>query len=209
MFKVKQIAKDYREAAALCSQVNLFGFVDDEIFLTKSGDVGIVLAIEGVDYECLDTNTIDNLTRRLTAAFRVFDEKCHVYQYLFKRNRENIPFKTYQNPIVNAAIRNRMEFLKSKSEYLYSFQICYVVLFAGFRHNASILASLAKIGTNPRQAIRELKGLVFTRKQVVLIDGEVQKSMSALRVKARSFVGQIGDFVGTRILAKDEAFRVL
>ena len=37
-----QITKDYREAAALCSQVNLFGFVDGEAFLTKSGDVGIV-----------------------------------------------------------------------------------------------------------------------------------------------------------------------
>jgi len=37
-FKLNQITKDYREAAALCSQVNLFGFVDDEIFLTKSGD---------------------------------------------------------------------------------------------------------------------------------------------------------------------------
>ena len=48
MFKLKQITKDYREAAALCSQVNLFGFVDDKIFLTKSGDVGIVLSIDGV-----------------------------------------------------------------------------------------------------------------------------------------------------------------
>src|SRR6266705_2198158 len=121
VFKLNRITKEYREAAALCSQVNLFGFVDDEIFLTKSGDVGIVLAIE------------------------VVDEKCRVYQYLFKRNRENIPFKTYQNPIVNAAIRNRIEYLKTKAESLYSFQICYVVLCEGFRYNVSILNSLAKI----------------------------------------------------------------
>ena len=43
MFKLAQITKDYREAPALCSQINLFGFVDEEIFLTKSGDLGIVL----------------------------------------------------------------------------------------------------------------------------------------------------------------------
>ena len=67
MFKLAQIMRDYREAAPLCTQVNLFGFVDDETFLTKSGDLGIVLSIEGVDYECLDANTIENLTRRLTA----------------------------------------------------------------------------------------------------------------------------------------------
>ncbi len=209
MFKLNRITKEYREAAALCSQVNLFGFVDDEIFLTKSGDVGIVLSIEGVDYECLDTNTIDNLTRRLNAAFRAFDEKCRVYQYLFKRNRENIPFKTYQNPIVNAAIRNRMEYLNTKAESLYSFQICYVVLYEGFRYHASILNSLAKIASQPRDAIHELQAFVSSRKQVVLIESELQQSLSALRAKARSFVGQVSDFVGTRVLAKDEAFRVL
>src|SRR6266436_5180471 len=191
VFKLNRITKEYREAAALCSQVNLFGFVDDEIFLTKSGDVGIVLAIEGVDYECLDTNTIDNLTRRLTAAFRVFDEKSRVYQYLFKRNRENIPFKTYQNPIVNAAIRNRIEYLKTKAESLYSFQICYVVLYEGFRHRSSILTSLSKIASRPGEAMQELRARISTRKQVVVIDSELQQSLSALRAKARSFVGQV------------------
>ena len=68
MFKLDRITKDYREAAALCAQINLFGFVDDEVFLTKSGDLGIVFSIEGVDYECLDTKTVENLTRRLTAS---------------------------------------------------------------------------------------------------------------------------------------------
>ncbi len=120
MFRLANISRDYNDAPALCSQINLFGFVDEEIFLTKSGDLGIVLGIEGVDYECLDSVTIENLTRRLTSAFRVFDDKCRVYQYLFKRNREDIPFKTYSNKVVNAAIRNRIAFLEGKAESLYS-----------------------------------------------------------------------------------------
>lgn len=209
MFKLDRITKDYREAAALCSQVNLFGFVDDEIFLTKSGDVGVVLAIEGVDYECLDTNTIDNLTRRLSAAFRIFDEKCRVYQYLFKRNRESIPFRTYQNPIVNAAIENRIEYLKAKSDSLYSFQICYVVLYEGFRYHPSVLKTLADLPSRPTEAIRELRAFLSMRKQVVLIGSELEQSVLALRAKARSFVGQVGDFVSARVLPKEEAFRVL
>ena len=61
MFKLTQITKDYTEAAAFSTQINLFGFVDDEVFLTKSGDLGIIFDIEGVDYECLDRNTIENL----------------------------------------------------------------------------------------------------------------------------------------------------
>ncbi len=209
MFKLAQITKDYREAAALCSQVNLFGFVDDEMFLTKSGDLGIVFSIEGVDYECLDANTIENLTRRLTAAFRIFDEKCRVYQYLFKRNRENIPFRTYQNPIVNAAIENRIAYLNTKAESLYSFGIYYVVLHEGFRYNASILNSLAKLASRPGEAVRELGALFSNRKQVVLIDGELEGTWVLLRAKARSFLSQLGDFVSARILPKQDAFCVL
>jgi type IV secretion/conjugal transfer VirB4 family ATPase len=209
MFRLAQITKDYREAPALCSQINLFGFVDNEMFLTKSGDVGMVLGINGVDYECLDTNTIENLTKRLTSAFRIFDEKCRLYQYLFKRNRENIPFKTYQNPVVNAAIQNRMAFLNAKSESLYSFQIYYVVLFQGMRHKSSIAASLSKLSSEPRQAVSELLTLLSSRKQVLLLDCELERATAALRARVKSFLLQVRDFVEGRILAKEEAFRVL
>jgi type IV secretory pathway VirB4 component len=72
-------------------QINLFGFIDDRIFLTKSGDLGMVLRARGVDYECLDLTAIDIITKRLESAFKFFDENCRVYQYLFKRNNEAIP----------------------------------------------------------------------------------------------------------------------
>jgi type IV secretion/conjugal transfer VirB4 family ATPase len=209
MFRLARIGKDYAEAPALCSQINLFGFVDEEIFLTKGGDVGIVLGMSGVDYECLDSNTVENLTRRLTAAFRIFDEKCRVYQYLFKRNREEIPFKTYKNPVVNAAIENRMAFLGGKADSLFSFEIYYVVLFKGLRPETSIAASLAKFSSAPREAISELLALLSTRKQILLFDRELERAKASLRAKAKSFLLQVGDFVEGRTLPKEEAFRVL
>ena len=209
MFKLSRITKEYGEAGALCSQINLFGFIDEEIFLTKSGDVGIALGIDGVDYECLDSNTIENLTRRLAAAFRIFDEKCRVYQYLFKRNRAEIPCNTYGNPIVNAAIENRAAFLKKKAESLYSFEIVYVVLFEGFRPHASILQSLGKLASEPGKAIGELRALLSNGKQVFLLEQGLDAARAALRTKARSFLSQIGDFVGARVQPKQEAFRIL
>lgn len=209
MFKLPQIAKGYNEAGALCSQINLFGFIDEEVFLTKSGDVGLMLAIDGVDYECLDANTIENLTRRLAGAFRTFDERCRVYQYLFKRNREKIPFKTYVNPIVNAAIRNRMAYLERKSDALYSFRIYYAVLYEGFRHKASVVDSLRKLAVNPGDAIGELRALFSNDKQFLLLESEVDTARASLRAKTRSFLSQISDFVGARILPKQESFGVL
>jgi type IV secretion/conjugal transfer VirB4 family ATPase len=209
VFKIDQISNDHREAGALCSQVNLFGFVDEEAFLTKSGDVGLVLAVEGVDYECLDTSTIDNLTNRLTAAFRVFDEKCRVYQYLFKRDQKSIPFKTYVNPVVNAAILNRIEHLRTRPSFLYSFQICYVVLYEGFRYKTSLLRSLGKLTSHAAEAIKDLEAILSTPKQTVLLGAELKRSLSVLHAKTRSFAGQVSDFVAVRPLAKDEAFRAL
>lgn len=61
MFRLATALKSYREAGALNDQINLFGFVDDNTFLTKSGDVGVVLAVKGVDYECLAASEIDKL----------------------------------------------------------------------------------------------------------------------------------------------------
>ena len=176
MFRLAQISRDYDDAPALCSQINLFGFVDEEIFLTKSGDLGIVLGMNGVDYECLDSTTTQNLTRRLTAAFRIFDDKCRLYQYLFKRNHEDIPSKTYSNKVVNAAIQNRIAFLERKAESLYSCQIYYVVLFEGFRYKTSFAASLAKLASRPGQAISDLRALLSTRKQILLLDSELERA---------------------------------
>jgi len=45
--------------------VNLYGFIDQHVFFTKTGDLRVVLQVPGVDYECLDGNTLDGLTKRL------------------------------------------------------------------------------------------------------------------------------------------------
>lgn len=209
MFKLDRITKGFHDAAALCTQINLFGFVEEDVFLTKSGDLGVVLSVDGVDYECLDGNAIENLTHRLTAAFRIFDEKCRVYQYLFKKNREEIPHRSYENPIVNAAIENRIVYLKAKSDSLYSFRIYYVVLYEGFRYHTSLLESLGKLSSRPAEALTELRALLSGRQQLVLMDGVLETTLVRLRSKIRSFVSQVQDFVGVRVLAKQEAFSVL
>ncbi len=85
MLKLQRIFKNYEETGSLSEQINLYGFIGPEVFLTKSGETGIVLEVKGVDFECLDRAAIDGLTKRLESALRLFDENCRVYQYLFKR----------------------------------------------------------------------------------------------------------------------------
>jgi type IV secretory pathway VirB4 component len=70
VFKVEQITKDWKEAGSFAAQVNLYGFWDEHCFLTKSGDLGSVLSIGGIDYESLDHAGRDYAVKRLEAAFR-------------------------------------------------------------------------------------------------------------------------------------------
>jgi type IV secretory pathway VirB4 component len=209
MFRLDRIGKAWREAGSLNEQVNLFGFVDDQVFLTKSGDAGVILEVEGVDYECLDSAAVDNLTRRLESAFKLFDEKCRICQYLFKRNREEIPFRTYGNPVVDTAIEGRMKYLRDKADALYSLRVYYVVLFEGFRYEQSWLRALGKLASEPRQGLSELRAALSTRKQVILIDEEIERARAIVMGKVRSFIVQVSDFVSVRILPKSEAFKVL
>src|SRR6266446_17577 len=119
MLRLSRIFKNYNETGSLNEQINLYGFIGPNVFLTKSGEVGVILEVRGIDYECLDGASIDAFTKRLESALRLFDENYRVYQYLFKRNNPGISYKLYGNPIVDAAIRNRIAYLASKSDQLF------------------------------------------------------------------------------------------
>jgi type IV secretory pathway VirB4 component len=209
MVNLKKVLKSYTETGALNEQVNLYGFVDQHAFLTKSGDVGVILQVRGVDYECLDGNSLDTLTKRLESALRLFDENFRIYQYLFKRNNEPIPHRKYENSIVNTAIENRIRHFAEKSDKLYSVQVFYVVLFEGFRYKRALLKSLAEFHGSPKKALEDLFSALSLSKQIVLLDREITKALAALHQKVKSFILQVSDFVQVELLGKQDTFRVL
>ena len=209
MLKLARIVKNYQEAGALNAQVNLYGFISDKVFLTKSGDLGVILEVRGVDYECLDGATIDGFTKRLESALRLFDENYRVYQYLFKRNNPRISYKLYGNPIVDAAILNRIGYLASRSDTLFSLSFYYVVLFEGSRYARTIGSVIAEIPEHPLEALSELRAWFSTQKQVVLQDRELSRAEALLLQKTRSFLLQVSDFLPVRLVDKQDAFRVL
>ena len=47
MLRLDRIIKPWKESAALNAHINLYGFWNDTTFLTKSGDVGMVLRVTG------------------------------------------------------------------------------------------------------------------------------------------------------------------
>ena len=49
MLSTDHITKDWKEAGSFPGQINLYGFWDEHSLLTKSGDLGAVLRIGGID----------------------------------------------------------------------------------------------------------------------------------------------------------------
>jgi hypothetical protein len=209
MLKLQRLFKNYQETGAFNEQVNLYGFVDSKVFLTKSGELGVILEVRGIDYECLDDASIDGLTKRLESALKLFDENYRIYQYLFKRNNEAIPYKLYGNPVVDTAIKNRIAYLAAKADTLFSLSVYYVILFEGSRPRRKIRSALEKFPEQPAKALGELWAYFSTRKQVVLLDCEISKAQATLLQKAESFILQVSDFLAARLLDKQEAFRIL
>ena len=209
MLKLQRIFKNYQETGSFNEQINLYGFIDSNVFLTKTGDMGVVLEVHGVDYECLDGNALDGITKRLESALKLFDEKYRIYQYLFKRNNETIPYKLYGKPIVDAAIKNRVAYFAGKSDTLFSLSIYYVILFEGFRYTRTLSRALSEFPKHPSKALGELRAHFSGTKQVVLLDREISKGQATLRQKVESFILQVSDFLPMRLLDKQEAFRVL
>src|ERR1700734_2099423 len=209
MLRLSRIFKNYNETGSLSEQINLYGFIGPHVFLTKSGEVGLILEVRGVDYECLDDASIDGFTKRLESALKLFDENYRLSQSLFKRNNEAIPYKLYTNPIVNAAIKTRIAYLGSKADTLFSLSVYCVVLYQGFQVSHKLGSALAQFPKDPKKAVADLRAHFSGEKQVVALGRHVASAEAALLQKARSFILQVSDFLPLRFLDKPKAFRVL
>ena len=209
MLRLNRIFKNYSDTGSLCEQINLYGFIGPQMFLTKSGDMGVILEVRGVDYECLDNASIDGFTKRLESALKLFDENYRLYQYLFKHNNEAIPYKLYNNSIVDTAIKNRIAYLGSKADTLFSLSVYYVVLYQGFQNLKRLGSALAEFSKSPKTAVASLRAQFSSQKQAIVLERQASAAQVALLQKTRSFILQVSDFLAVRMLDKQEAFRVL
>src|SRR5262249_26189016 len=145
MLRLDRVIRPWNESGALNSQINLYGFWNEQTFITKSGDLGIVLGVRGVDYESLDHAAQEYAVKRLEAALKIFGPGFHVYQYLYKTNRPDIPFQAYENPVVQAAVEQRKEFFREKLDELFTVEIFFAIVIEGTRSKTGIAAAIARL----------------------------------------------------------------
>jgi type IV secretion system protein VirB4 len=209
MVRVDDITKDWKEAGSFAAQMNLYGFWDEHCFLTKSGDLGAALKIGGIDYESLDHAGRDYAVKRLEAALRSLDDKCRLYQILFKRNRPAIPHAAYENPLVRAAVEQRASFLQSKADRLYSIEIFWIVMIDGSYQKTGLLHALAQLPKQPRASLRDLRALFSGNKQRTLLYEQIERDRLRLQQKVNSLSGQLNDLMTVELPGAEETLRIL
>ena len=207
MLRLDKVIKPWKEAAALCDHINLYGFWNETAFLTKSGDLGMVLSVAGVDYESLDHAEQEYAVKRLEAALKAFGPGFHVYQYLFKSNRPEIPFADYDNPLVQESVDYRRRFFEEKADGLYEIEIYYCVLLEGSRSKTGGGAALAQLFRDPAGAVNELKTQFTNNAIKTLLRSQIERDLARLEQCAQAFVRQLADFVHIDVLNQRGQFR--
>jgi type IV secretion/conjugal transfer VirB4 family ATPase len=206
MLRLDKIIKPWKESAALSDHINLYGFWNETAFLTKSGDLGMVLQVQGVDYESLDTAEQEYAVKRLESALKAFGQGFHVYQYLFKANRPEIPFANYDDPIVEAAVEQRRRFFESKRDNLYQIEIFYVILLEGARSKRGVATAIARLFSDPSGAIGELQAQFSNNSVKTLLRLHIEIDLARLDQRVQAFTRQLADFVKITLLDQQGQF---
>jgi type IV secretion/conjugal transfer VirB4 family ATPase len=209
MLRTDTITKDWKEAGSFPAQLNLYGFWDEHCFMTKTGDLGAVLKIGGIDYESLDHAGRDYVVKRLEAAFRSLDDRTRLYQILFKHNHPQIAHAHHDDPLVNAAVEQRAVFLKSKSDRLYSIEIFWVVMIDGSYRKTGLLHALSQLPKQPRASLRDLRALFSGNKERTLLHEQIERDRVRLRHKVQSLSGQLSDLMQIELSGAEETFRLV
>jgi len=206
MLRLDKVIKPWKESAALNAHINLYGFWNDTTFLTKSGDVGMVLRVTGVDYESLDRSEQEYTVKRLESALKAFGPGFHVYQYLFKSNRPDIPFAKYDDPVVEAAIDQRRKFFEAKRDHLYEIEIFYCILLEGPRSKTGVGAAFARLFHDPSGGVGELKAQFTNDSMKTLLRTQIEQAVRRLDQQVLAFCRQLADLMQTEVLNQQKQF---
>ena len=209
MFRIDKAIKPWTEASALADHINLYGFWNETSFLTKSGDLGMVLSVTGVDFESLDFGEQEYAVKRLEAALKNFGPGFRVLQYLFKQNHPRVPFASYDDEVVSAAIEQRKRFFEGKRDKLYSVEIFYVVLLEGARSKRGVAEALGRLHRDPSGAVVELRSQFSSRSMRQLLGSQIAADFTRIEQRVQAFARQLADFVDVQVLEQTAQFRFL
>src|SRR5690242_3044054 len=175
-----------QDAGACAHEIALLRFIDNTIFETKLGDLGILLSLSGIDPDCRTNEALNAFTRRYESAMRLFDDRFRVYSYLVKRSGATPPYREhYSTEAATAAVHRRAKALETRASSLYEIKLYLAVLYEGFRPQKKLLGSALHSAQD--------------------VAAQAQRALEILSGTVRSFCSLLDDLLATKVLEEREA----
>lgn len=200
------VTQHFRDSGALCTLVPWIGFADEGIVLTKTGALLAVLAVDGIDYECLDPDEAATITARIESALRLWDEHTHVYQYLVKRPAP-VPVDTaHADPRVRQLLERRRNHraINRTAPFEVALYMAIVV-----NPPTAVIDRVARWRERATSPMTHAKAWLSNRETVLQLDTHLDDRIAQLRSRVDAFIQQLDDTLSPRLLNAPDAWRVL
>ena len=199
MLRVGRIFRDYREARAVNELLAVWGFVDEGVFLTKAGHLGLGYRLRGVDVDGLTHAQRRALVHRMEAGFRFLDERWRVYQHLIKHVPNPFVAPACAEPVAREALARRAAYLNSRRATLYELDTFLILLYE------------PELRPTPTGQLRRwgqgaVRASWSVRRTGALLEAELDRAIDTLHRKAHGFEAQIAE-LGPERLTSAEVFR--
>lgn len=184
-----------RDTGATEDYIPLWGFAEDgHSFLTTAGEIGVVLEMQGAEYECLDPEDLHARARRFETALRPFDEDYRLYQFVMKTHGAEVPHREqYCSPVVDLAVQERIRQVSAGT----SIRAYLVIIMVRFRQ--------------PVTSWEKLKESVVSRWSDKVLGATLAEQIGFSRLEllasVKTMASQMEDHSPLRLLAAAEAFR--
>lgn len=203
MISIRRLLAPYREAGALSDQLNLWGFVTETVFLTKSGAIGCVLRLRGVDDECLEHTHRHQITQTFVSAMRLFDETFRLYQYTVRTPVAPVAPADTTHPVVSEALQRRHTYLSTPPKALYATTLWMVVM-----HEPPTRVTRLEPSDLWATLPARLKTLSW-RRTAARLHRDLDRTVETLQQQVRAFTLLLADTVRPTVVASPEGVRFL
>jgi type IV secretion system protein TrbE len=203
--RLDSLFRPYDESRPFWSVLNVFGFFRHRL-MSKGGDVAAVIRIRGTDAECATPEDREATVSRIRSAFLTFDPHFRTQQYLFKRSNPEVSSAMTGDEVVDEALRNRDEFLRSRGSERFSYETYLVVIRMTNWKSLSLAQRLRLFIRHPLKVF----GHAFrSTSQIASLGETLDETATSLDKAVQSFIEQTADLLQTEVLNEEEAFQFL
>lgn len=201
MTRLDRIFRDHSDSGAINSLIALWGFVDENTFVTKAGDVGIAFEMTGPDAEALTAEQRQRHAHQFESALRLLNEHVRVYQYLVKRRVSRFVPPECSQAVAREAFERRAAYLNERRAQLFQTRQFLVLLL----ENTGVGQLNRSVRDFFRNPIVALQSRLSASRTFELLGSQLDAAVLNLQQLATGVTVQLAD-CRLRQLPKREAF---